>query len=274
MDAPASVEILETTRRGAAIELAAASVGTVHRVIAVGGDGTLNEVASGLMSTGAPADELPELGYLPAGTANAAVRAFRVSSDPGAVARALPGAASVRLDVGQVRFDGGERAFLLWCGAGWDAVVIEALNADRSGLMGVSGMLGHVPEVLRALSAYDQPPVSAAVDGSDFGSHSSVLVANVGDIAFGGMVAEGVDPLDGRLDVVGVPPLSVPRTLHLGFLMMTSSLARSPRVRRGAGTRVELRGEGQIPMQIDGEPVGTLPATVTVAPGAIRFLKT
>ena len=270
----ASVEVLETTHRGAALDLAAGAVGRVDRVIAVGGDGTLNEVVSGLMSTGSVGPRLPELGFLPAGTANAAVQAFRLGSDPVSLARALTDAEARPLDVGMVRHEGGERAFLLWFGAGWDAVVIDTLNTSRSGFMGVSGLFGHVPQMFRALSGYDQPPITADVDGSSFGTHASVVVANVGEVAFGGLVTDGADPSDGRFDVVGIPHLSVLKGIRLGFQMMTSSLTRSAAVKHELGAQIVLQSDGEVPFQLDGEPVGALPATVTLVPGAVRFLFT
>ncbi len=269
-----SVEILRTTHRGAASDLAAHCVGRVDRVVAVGGDGTLNEVVSGLMSAEHGGGRLPELGFLSAGTANAAMKAFGLTSDPVVMAEALPTAASRSLDVGLVRHDGGERAFLLWFGAGWDAVVIHTLNATRSGFMGVSGLFGHTPALLRAVSAYAQPPITAVVDGQSFGGYSTVVVANVGVAAFGGMIAEGVDPGDGRFDVVGVPHVSALGAMRLAFQMMTSSLTRSPRVRYGRGAEVTLPGEGDVPFHLDGEAVGALPATVRLLPGAVRLLAT
>lgn len=270
----ASVDVFRTTHRGAAIDLAAGAVGEVDRVIAVGGDGTLNEVLSGLMTARVACPRLPELGFLPAGTANAAVQAFHLTSDPDAMAEALASAGSRSLDVGLVRHEGGERAFLLWFGAGWDAVVIHAFNSTRSGLMGVSGLFGHAPQILRAVAGYDQPPITAYVDGASFGVHSNVIVANVGEIAFGGVVAEAADPCDARFDVVGVPHVSVLRSIRLGLRMMTSSLTRSRGVSHATGAQVTLESDGHVPIQLDGEPIGALPATVTIVPGAVRFLST
>ena len=267
-----SVEILETTHRGAATDFAEGSVGTVDRVIAVGGDGTLNEVIDGLMRSALAAPQLPELGFLPAGTANAGSKAFRLPADPEVVGKSLATAETRLLDVGMVRHAGGERAFLLWFGAGWDAVVIDALNSSRTGLMGISGMLGHAPHVIRALAAYDQPTIAAEVDGVPFGPHASLVVANVGEIAFGGRVAEGADPCDARFNIVGVPRLSVPRATRFAFRMMTSSLTRSRGVQLELGAHVTLRSDGEVPFHLDGEPVGKLPATVRMVPGAVRFL--
>ncbi len=268
------VEIVETGHRGAATELAASRATDVDRIIAVGGDGTLNEVLSGLVATGRSAQELPQLGSLSAGTANAATRAFGFSSDPDTVAGSLREAGSRAVDVGIVSHVGGERPFLLWFGAGYDAVLIDALNASRTGLMGVSGLLGNSPRVLSALGGYAAPPIEMEVDGASFGSASSVILANVGEVAFGGNVAETANPFDGQLDVVAVPFGSGFDLVRKGLSMFTSSLTRAKGVRHTLGTRMKLNSDGQVPFQLDGEPVGLLPAAVRVEKGAVRLLLT
>ncbi len=268
------VEVVETTHRGAATELAAKHAHEVDRLIAVGGDGTLNEVLCGLMRTGREAHDLPELGFLPSGTANAAARAFGLASDPAVVGRSLARAVSRPVDVGVVSHAGGERAFLLWFGAGYDAVVIRALNETRTGLMGMSGLLGKAPRVVSALAGYGAPRIDAEVEGSSFGIWSSVVVTNVKEIAFGGVLAQDADPFDGQFDVVGIPQAGVPGLVRLVARMLTSSLAGAEGVRHRTATRVALRSEGEVPFHLDGEPVGILPAVATLRCGAVRFLKT
>lgn len=268
------VQVLRTTHRGAATELASEATTRVDRVIAVGGDGTLNEVLNGIVSAGLEPEDRPELGFLPAGTANAAVRAFGLRTDAHAVADALMEAEATPLDVGMVDHEGGRRAFLLWCGAGWDAVVIDALNAKRTGLMGVSGLVGHLPQVLDAVTRYRQPMIDAAIDRAEAGSHSTVIIANVGPIGFGGRVTASADPADGRFDVVCVPRISPLSWIGLSFRMMASTLTSARGVRHESGERITLRANGSVPFHLDGEPAGTLPVTVSLEHGAIRFLKT
>ena len=236
------VEVVETTHRGAATELAAKHAHEVDRLIAVGGDGTLNEVLCGLMRTGCEAHDLPEV--------------------------------SRPVDVGVVSHAGGERAFLLWFGAGYDAVVIRALNETRTGLMGMSGLLGKAPRVVSALAGYGAPRIDAEVEGSSVGIWSSVVVTNVKEIAFGGVLAQDADPFDGQFDVVGIPQAGVPGLVRLVARMLTSSLAGAEGVRHRTATRVALRSEGEVPFHLDGEPVGILPAVATLRCGAVRFLKT
>lgn len=270
----ARVEVLETRERGDAVELAATRAGDFDRIVAVGGDGTLNEVVRGLMSVGRPAAELPELCFLPSGTANAATRAFGLGSAPEAVAQALPRARSRPVDVGVARHSGGERPFLLWCGAGYDAVVIETLNASRTGTMGLAGLGRNMPRILHAIADYAAPEIEVEIDGSSWGAVSTVVLANVADLAFGGTFVDGADPFDGRLDVVGVPVESKLRIPRRAVAILTSSLHRSSGVRHGTATEVSIRSRGAVPFQVDGEPAGELPVDVRLEAGAVRLVLT
>lgn len=269
-----TVEVAETRARGDATEIAAQRGPDFGRVIAVGGDGTLNEVLTGLWRSGRSARELPELGFLPSGTANAAAPAFGLRSDPGEVARSLDHAPSRPVDFGVVRSSGEERPFLLWCGAGYDAVVIDALNSARTGRMGLLGLLRNAPRVVGRILAYEESPVQAEVDGSLWTALGGVVVANVADIAFGGTIAGGADAFDGVLDVVAAPTGTKSRLPLLGLAMLSSGLQSARGVRRSTASSVRLRSTGLVPVQIDGEPAGTLPIDVRVVAGGVRLLLT
>jgi len=269
----ASVEVVRTERRGYAVDAVSDRGRDFERVIAVGGDGTLNEVLTGLMHLDAPAERRPALGFLPAGTANAAILAFGFGTAPDAVARSLATAEPRPVDVGVVTHDGRERAFLLWCGAGYDAVVIDALNSKRTGLMGVAGLVRKAPSVTRAVHRYPAPEIEIDVDGVATRA-ASVILANVGKVAFGGSVAEGADPFDGLLDVVTVPRAGTAKVAALGVRMLVSSLERAPGVAHHQGSRIRLDAREPVPFQLDGEPVGNLPVEVRIAPGAVRLLLT
>ena len=86
-----------TSAPGDAAETAAREGGAYDAVVAVGGDGTLNEVVSGLLRLKDP----PALGYLPHGSTNDFAASLHLSSDPPAAARTLVSGASRMLDIGQ-----------------------------------------------------------------------------------------------------------------------------------------------------------------------------
>jgi diacylglycerol kinase family enzyme len=69
-----------------------------------------------------------------------------------------------------------------------------------------------------------------------------------------------------------VPPATPMRFVRLATRMMTSRLTGAPDVRHAPAARVVLEARSTVPFQLDGEPVGTLPADVRVMPGAVRLL--
>jgi diacylglycerol kinase family enzyme len=266
------VELAETSGRGDATYLARSRGADVERVIAIGGDGTLNEVLKGLMALGDSAESRPSLGFMPGGTANVATAAFGFGSDPARVARELPGIVGRLVDVGVADLGGEERPFLLWCGAGVDAVVIHELNSARTGRMGIAGLALNAPRVLTAVARYPAPSLQVTADGSVIPPASSVLLANVGESAFGGMFHPDASPFDGRLDVVTIQNISPLGVLKAGARMLLASLTSSAGAEHRTATRVTVTSEGDVPVQIDGEPVGYLPASVRLEKAAVRLL--
>mgnify|MGYP002623954236 CR=1 FL=1 len=266
------VELATTSGRGNATALARSRGANVDRVIAIGGDGTLNEVVTGLMSLGDSLETRPALGFLPAGTANVAASAFGFSQDPAEAARRLSSARGRPVDVGVAEVAGSTRSFLLWCGAGVAAVVIDELNSARTGHMGVTGLVMNSPRGMAGLVRYSAPRIRISADGEDASPAASVILANVGEVAFGGTVHPGASPFDGRLDVVMTESASPFAVLMDGACMMLSSLTASPRVRHQTAKVVTLDGDQAVPVQIDGEPVGGLPVSVRLHEGAICIL--
>lgn len=268
------VHVLETRARGFAADAVAERVRDFERVLAIGGDGTLNEVLSGLVRERSHAAELPALGFLASGTANVATRAFGLTSDPETLARRLPDAEERAVDIGLASHAGGVRPFLLWFGAGYDAVVIDALNRHRTGLMGIAGLLRRSPGVARAVHGYSAPEITIRTGTEAVQSGASVFLSNVAEMAFGGTAADTADPFDGRLDLLAVPRRSTVGVGMLWLRTMTSGLHAAPGVRHETTTHVTLEAAGDVPFQIDGEAAGRLPAEVRIEPGAVRLLMT
>lgn len=266
------VQLVETTGRGHATHIAREHGGAVDRVVAVGGDGTLNEVLCGVLTLGGDAEARPALGFLPGGTANVATKAFRFEPDPALAVEVLAATEGRHVDVGVADVGGLERPFLLWCGVGIDAVVIDRLNSARTGRMGLAGLLVNTPRVIAAVARYAAPDVHVLADGVDLPPVASLILSNVAEIAFGGVVHGEATPFDGRVDVVTIERLG-----PLGIVGMTArvfggGLTSHPDVGHRVATRLSIRSDDRVPVQIDGEPVGHLPAEVRMLPGAVRLL--
>ena len=263
----ASIQV--TRQPGHAIELARAAVGSLERIIAVGGDGTLNEVLRGILGTGAKA--VPALGFVPAGTGNAAARTFPLLP----LRLASHGAVETTIDVGIVDHATGRFPFLLWCGTGLDAAVIQALlPADRIGQPPFR-LLRRIPHAVLACLRYARHPLTV----SGFGELGpiqceTVVAVNVGPIAFAGSYCDVATCMDGRLDLLVVPRVNTRSLASLLPALVRGGLNRNHAVGHHRIVEASIDSEARVLVHIDGEIIGTTPIKVAAWPNAVRILST
>jgi YegS/Rv2252/BmrU family lipid kinase len=259
-----------TASAGDATRLAAEAVGRYQVVVAVGGDGTTNEVVNGLVGREDTVPSGVALGVLPAGTGSDFLRTFGVP-------RSLEGAAGViargqrrEVDVGRAHFldfDGiaTTRYFINAAEVGLGAEACQVVNRSSKRFGAVVTYLWSIPVAMRH---YRDQPVSFSLDG---GPAETVILNNAwianGSYSGGGMrSARSARPDDGLLDVV--------RIVHAGLLQRLRSVGK---LRSGAfvdlrhvdyrtARHVEVKAETRVPVETDGEPVGVVPATFDLLP--------
>src|SRR5580700_10859761 len=150
------LELAETCRSGHAEALALEAVRRGEKmVVAAGGDGTIAEVANGLMGTGA------RLGVIPLGTANVLAHELALPFAPRAVAAALAFGRTRTLWPGVARGAEGSRLFVQMLGVGFDAQVVHRLSLP---LKRVLGRGAYVVQSLRETARYRFPPVRLRID--------------------------------------------------------------------------------------------------------------
>jgi diacylglycerol kinase (ATP) len=232
-------------------------------IVAVGGDGTINEVANGLLASG---KQIP-LGLVASGRGSDLVR---TTGTPRQVEQALRLCCNgnVRtIDIGRATLaDGSSRIFLNAGGLGFDASVAERVHGAKlpgSTLPYLWGLAG-------ALARYRNIHVSIDADGQLLSTTArSVLVANARYLAGGMLMAPMADITDGLLDVAILGDLSrteivravpsVYRGNHLNHPKFTHLRAKTIRVESVEPARV----------QLDGELAGSAPVTFTVEPASL-----
>lgn len=131
LESDLKLEVAHTTRRGHGAELARqARLDGIDLVVALGGDGTVNEVVNGLLEDG-PSDDVPALGVVPGGGTNVFARALGLPRDPveatGALLAAIRAGRRRSIGLGAA----GERWFTFNAGMGWDAEVVARVDRRR-----------------------------------------------------------------------------------------------------------------------------------------------
>jgi diacylglycerol kinase (ATP) len=271
-----------TKREGEAVEMAEREAREGRRfIIACGGDGTISEVANGILRADADADA--ELGVLPSGTGGDFRRTLGIPVRHADAARLLREGETRPMDAGRVTFvnERGEEAsrfFLNVASFGMGGGVIkrvksrEGLSAGVARLLG--GRLSFAAAALQATLAFEKPDVRVRLDD---GLESRLTVTNfcvANARYFGGGMKIAPQALinDGLLDVVAVGDMSTLSILansyrvyfgtHLGMQDVRHARARRVGAAPASGEVVKL--------EVDGELVGRLPAVFEVLPRALR----
>lgn len=265
-----------TTERGSATALTRSALQNgVDRIVAVGGDGTLNEVVNGFFDAGDAIRPDAVLAPLPCGTGSDFCRTLGVSTDALA---ALDRSPVRRVDLGRARFTDPHGAlvsrwFVNVASFGLGGSVVRTV--DRMPAKAVlGGFLGYLGAILFGLATFGTPRVRLRVDDAPWASLAvrDVSIAN-GQFFGGGLrIAPAARLDDGCLDVVAVGDVPIRTLVRRAARFYHGTHLDLDGVRATHGRRIdaEPEGDGAVPLQLDGEAVGRLPATFTVVPRALR----
>ena len=257
------LDLAETHRAGHAETLAreAAQAGA-PMVVAAGGDGTIAEVANGLMGSGA------RLGVIPLGTANVLAHELALPFAPRAVAAALAFGRTRTLWPGVARGADGARLFVQMLGIGFAAQVVHRLSIP---LKRVLGRGAYVVQTLRETERYRFPPVRLRIDGMD--AEAASVVISKGRLYAGKfLLAPESRPAEPGCSVVLFGCGGPAAALMYGAALPVGLLGRAPGVRHLRARRVEVVGNTPIPAQADGDAAGFTPLSVADAPGPIEVV--
>ena len=242
-----------------------------EQVVAVGGDGTLNEVANGLLALEA---ERPELAVIPFGTGMDFARSHGIPRKlDAAVEVALHGAVAT-IDAGRVRYrawDGaeGEAYFANIASAGMSGAVARRANETTKAL---GGRVSFFAALVRVFAGWRNTELDVEVAGQRrSGKITNLIVAN-GRYQGGGMlIAPESVPDDGLFDVLVIGDITKRDfLLNVGKIYRGTHLTH-PKIELLRGARVSVDGLVPVPIELDGEQPGTTPASFEVVPAALRL---
>ncbi|HLZ30330.1 MAG TPA: diacylglycerol kinase family protein [Chloroflexota bacterium] len=248
---------------GHARELArAAAQAGCERVVAVGGDGTVCEVANGVART------QTAVAIVPTGTGNDGSRNLGIPNEPIAAARlALTGPIRA-IDLGEIETSRGSTYFVNVAGFGFDAEVTARVNALPKR---IGGTVPYVVGVLQTLWRFRAPSMRIGLDTRTVERRVFlVAVANCATYGGGMRIAPEAVPDDGLFDVCLVGDLSRLAVLRLIPKLYSGGHRSHSAVELLRCREVHAESTVRVSCQADGELVGDLPASFRIHPGGLR----
>lgn len=268
-------DLVTTHARGGAIELAWQGVERGYRrLVAVGGDGTINEVVNGMKGAEASLGRRAQLGIIPLGTGSDFIKSldgFEANDIAGAIRR-LTGERTRQVDIGLVRIGGAEpRFFVNGLGMGLDAqVAAESLKLTR-----LKGLAVYLVAIIRALANYKAHPMTVEYD--DRQVHRRLLFASSANgRCQGGAFWLTPDALidDGLMDLCLVDNLRLDEIIRYIPKVMDGTHTGLKQVTMGRARTIKVTCAAPVPVATDGEVIATDARDVTVEtlPGALEIL--
>jgi diacylglycerol kinase (ATP) len=288
-----TLAVHETDARLEATDLARqAAMRGADVVIAVGGDGTVNEVASGLLYTNTT------LGVIPVGTTNVWALQMRIPAlnpiAPGsrfarlvadveermdytlpvsyfrsvllAAARVLVEGTTHVVDVGQAN----DRHFLLWAGVGLDAAVIVSVSPETKKAFGPWATVGTALDMVRDYKSTD---VRLTVDGQVRQVKTSLIVVSNIQI-YGGFLPIGARACvdDGLLDVCVFKGEGLLNYVQHVISVASRQHLEDPQIEYCQCQQIVVESSKPLPVHVDDEPFTHTPVAMSVLPGALRVI--
>jgi YegS/Rv2252/BmrU family lipid kinase len=265
---------------GDGINIARRAIDSGRRfLIACGGDGTINEIANGILQSG----EDVELGILPSGTGGDFRRTIGMPNGVREAARALRDGETRRIDVGRVNYydhDGQQatRYFLNVSSFGLAASILDRVKSTTSlkwlPMDRVRGRASFALSTLQEVIDLEPVRVKVSIDGGEFKALQTVnfCVANARYFGGGMMIAPDAKLSDGFLNVVNIGDIATAKVLLNAHTLYRGTHGSLSEVDQRLAKRIEVSAvdpHADVRLETDGELPGRLPAVYEVVPGAL-----
>lgn len=234
--------IIYTEYAGHAVELASlASRDGADVVVAVGGDGTINEVGRGLIGT------QTAMGILPCGSGNGLARHLRIPVNLKKAIEVINLYEVRDLDYGLIN----KNPFFCTCGMGFDAYISKKF-ADG----GKRGKMTYVQYVLKEGLRYKAEDYVIEDEHGRLSCHAYLVsCANASQYGNNAYIAPQASMSDGMLDVIIMSPFDFLDAPEVSFDMMNKTLDRSKKVKTFRTNKIHIHREKPGPVHYDGDPV-------------------
>ena len=251
---------------GHASELASSL--STKEIIAVGGDGTVNEVVNGIFSS--DMQDKPALGILPKGTANDFAEAQKLKDDLASLEQNLRNESTQSIDVGRVQHAGGTRYFLNVADLGFGAEVVKILRKKSSLFPGLSYLLA----ITKTFLKYNAIPMVLKENETILwkGDAYGIFIANSSQLASGIKIAPDAQINDGLFNVVVVGDVNGLEYLQIVSRLKKGQPHNSEKLFEFQLSELNAACEVDCSSEADGEFMGDLPVEVSILPSALKLI--
>ena len=234
--------IISTQYPGHATEIARQyAAQNYDAVIAVGGDGTVNEVARGLIGTGTA------LGIIPCGSGNGLARHLGFSLDPFKAVKWLDKSIFSEIDYGMIE----DHPFFCTCGVGFDAKVTDVFSKAGS-----RGVLTYLESIMKEIATYRNETYKLSFDNSSETFEAFFITcANADQWGNNAFIAPTASLRDGLLDVIAAHPFTVVDAPLIAFQLFNKTIDKNPKVSVRKCRELTITRKAPGPAHFDGEPV-------------------
>jgi len=249
----ADVAATTAPREAVRLGLEAARAG-VDLVIAAGGDGTVHEVAGGLLGAYAEGIDGPVLGVLPVGTGNDFAKLVGPRDDLERSLDIVAHGQLRRFDAARAEWGEHSHWFVNAAGTGIDVEVVRQMLRRRG--RSTPAVFKYLSALLRALVTYRAIPLRIRIDDREMQRETMIIVAGNGRCVGGGFwICPDAEPDDGRFDICIVNRVSYLGALRALPLIMRGKHQNHPKIEMYRGSTVEIEALGPDPLffQLDGE---------------------
>ncbi len=209
-------------------------------VVAVGGDGTVNEVAKGIFHT----DTI--LGIIPFGSGNGLARTLKIPLKVIEAINNINDCYCIKIDSARLN----NRMFFNMAGSGFDAEVSNEFAGDKK-----RGLLGYVRVAFQQIIKYKPQQYKISIDGKIIERQAFILsIANSSQYGNDAHIAPHADVRDGILDIVVVKPFHFIKLPLLAMYMFTNKADKTSYVEYFKGKKILIQREKADAIHLDGEP--------------------
>jgi YegS/Rv2252/BmrU family lipid kinase len=265
-----------TVKRRHAIELTQEGIGEGYRkILAVGGDGTMNEVVNGVFNQAYCQTTQITLGMITVGTGNDWGKMFGIPTDYEEAVKIISTGLTRLQDTGIVTYYHGivkeSRYFLNIAGLGFDAVVVKRTNIQKD--RGRKGKAIYMINLLRSLLFYRHTVASVAIDGKIIQDDVFTISIGIGRYSGGGMrQTPNAIPDDGLFDITIIRKIRKGDVIMSLKMLYDGTILDHPRISGFTGKEILIDSDPLIHLEADGESLGHSPIEFRMLPKSINIV--